>query len=280
VRWLVPFLIFEITINITQVDKEENMGKLENKVAIVTGGGTGIGQGIALEFARAGADIIVASRRLSVLEKMAKEIKAIGRRSLCIVTDVSQKTAVANLVQKVMAEFGKIDVLVNNAATGGIGEPLLELNEDDWDRSININLKGYFLCSQAVGKKMVERKSGNIINIASVAGLRPAESNGVYNIGKAGVVMLTQLLARQLAKYNIRVNAIAPGMIMTPMTEATLGNPEMRKRWENFIPLGHVGEVNDIANAALFLASEASRHVTGHTMIIDGGQLLQYKYGL
>jgi len=118
------------------------------------------------------------------------------------------------------------------------------------------------------------------INIASVAGLRPAESNGVYNIGKAGVIMLTQLLARQLAKYNIRVNAIAPGMIMTPMTEATLGNPEMRKRWENFIPLGHVGEANDIANAALFLASEASRHVTGHTMIIDGGQLLQYKYGL
>ena len=256
------------------------MGKLENKVAIVTGGGTGIGQGIALEFARAGADIIVASRRLSVLEKMAKEINAIGRRSLCIVMDVSQKTAVANLVQKVMAEFGKIDVLVNSAAIGGIGEPLLELNEDDWDRSININLKGCFLCSQAVGKKMVERKSGNIINIASVAGLRPAESNGVYNIGKAGVVMLTQLLARQLAKYNIRVNAIAPGMIMTPMTEATLGNPEMRKRWENFIPLGHVGEANDIANAALFLVSEASRHVTGHTMIIDGGQLLQYKYGL
>lgn len=256
------------------------MDKLENKVAIVTGGGTGIGQGIALEFARAGADIIIASRRLSVLEKMAKEIKAIGRRSLCIVTDVSQKTAVANLVQKVMVEFGKIDVLVNNAAIGGIGKPLLELNEDDWDRSININLKGYFLCSQAVGKKMVERKSGNIINIASVAGLRPADSNGVYNIGKAGVVMLTQLLARQLAKYNIRVNAIAPGMIMTPMTETTLGNLEMRKRWENFIPLGHVGEANDIANAALFLASEASRHVTGHTMIIDGGQLLQYKYGL
>ena len=135
-----PFLISEITINITQVDKEENMGKLENKVAIITGGGTGIGQVIALEFARAGADIIVASRRLAVLEKMANEITAIGRRSLCIVTDVSQKTAVDNLVQKVMAEFGKIDVLVNSAAISGIGEPLLELNEDDWDRSININL--------------------------------------------------------------------------------------------------------------------------------------------
>ena len=252
---------------------------LENQVAMVTGGGTGIGRGIALEFARAGADIIVASRRLSVLEEVAQEIKAIGRRSLCITMDVSQKTAVDNLVQKVMAEFGKIDVLVNNAAIGGIREPLLELSEDDWDRSININLKGYFLCSQAVGRRMVECKRGNIINIASVAGLRPAETDGVYNISKAGVVMLTQLLARQLAKYNIRVNAIAPGLIMTPMSEATLSNPEMRKRWENFIPLGHVGEPNDIANAALFLASEASGHITGHTMIVDGGQLLQSRYG-
>ena len=253
---------------------------LENQVAIVSGGGTGIGQSIALEFARAGADIVVASRRLSVLENVAKEIEAIGRRSLCIVTDVSQKAAVDNLVQKVMAEFGKIDILVNSAAISDVSEPLLKLNEDDWDRSININLKGYFLCSQAVGNKMVERTRGNIINIASVAGLRPAESDGVYNIGKAGVVMLTQLLARQLAKYNIRVNAIAPGLITTPMTESTLGNPELRKRWENFIPLGHVGEPNDIANAALFLASEVSRHITGHTMVIDGGQLLQYKYGL
>ena len=253
---------------------------LEGQVAIVTGGGTGIGRSIALEFAKAGADVAMAGRRLPVLEEVAKEIKAMGRRSLCVPTDISQKIAVDKLVQKVMAEFGKIDILVNNAAIGGIRESLLELSEDDRERSINVNLKGCFLCSQAVGKKMVERKKGNIINIASVAAFRPPKNGGVYNIGKAGVVMLTQVLARQVAKYNIRVNAIAPGMIETPMTEVTLSSREMREKLENFIPLGHIGEPGDIAHAALFLASEDSKHMTGHTMIIDGGQLLQYRYGL
>ena len=252
---------------------------LENQVTIVTGGGTGIGRSIALEFAKAGADIIVASRRLSVLKKTAKEIEAIGRHSLCITTDVSQKTAVDNMVQKVMAEFGKIDILVNCAGVSSTLEPLLELDEDDWDRSININLKGCFLCSQAVGKIMVKPKRGNIINIASVSGFRPGEGDGIYNIGKAGVIMLTQVLAKQLAEYHIRVNAIAPGMTMTPLSEVRLSNQDTRRKWENFIPLGRIGEPDDVANSALFLASEASSHITGHTMIVDGGQMLQSRHG-
>ncbi len=249
--------------------------KLEGKVAIITGGGTGIGRSIALEFAKDGADIVVASRRLSVLEKVGEEIKALGRRSLCVQADVSQKTDVNKLVQQAIAEFGTIDILVNDASVGDIAVPLLELSEDDWDKVININLKGYFLCSQAIGKKMVEQKKGNIINIASVSALRPPSDGGIYNIAKAGEVMLTLVLAKQLAGFNVRVNAIAPGMIRTDMTKAVWNNPDRLMRLEDWIPLGHMGDPNDIARAALFLASEDSRHITGHTLVIDGGQLLQ-----
>ena len=249
--------------------------KLEGKVAIITGGGTGIGRSIALEFAKDGADIVVASRLFSVLEKVVEEIKALGRRSLCIQADISQKTDVNKLVQEAIAQFGTIDILVNNASVGDKGVPLLEVSEDDWDKVININLKGYFLCSQALGKKMVEQKKGNIINIASVSAFRPPSDGGIYNIAKAGEVMLTLVLAKQLASFNVRVNAIAPGMIRTDMTKAVWNNPDRLMRLEDWIPLGHMGDPNDIARAALFLASEDSRHITGHTVVIDGGQLLQ-----
>ena len=126
---------------------------------------------------------------------------------------------------------------------------------------------------------MAEQKRGNIINITSVSGFRPGEGDGIYNIGKAGVIMLTQVLAKQLAQYHIRVNAIAPGMTMTPLSEARLSNQDTRRKWENFIPLGRIAEPKDVAKTALFLASEASRHITGHTMIVDGGQMLQSRHG-
>jgi len=253
---------------------------LEGKVAVVTGGGTGIGRSIALEFAKSGADVVVASRRLAVLEEVAKEIRALGRRSLCVPTDTSRKATVDNLADKVINEFGTIDILVNNASVLDVGGPLLELSESDWDRIIGIDLKGYLLCSQAIGKKMVEHNKGNIINIASVAGFRPFDDGGVYNIAKVGTIMLTQIFARQLAGNNIRVNAIAPGYTKTKMTENIWSDPEKRSKTEAFIPLGHMAEPGDIANAALFLATEASKHITGHIMVIDGGQLLQYRYGV
>jgi len=253
---------------------------LEGKVAIVTGGGSGIGRSIALEFAKSGADVVVASRRLTVLEEVAEEIRSLGRRSLCVPTDTTQKATVDNLVQKVMSEFGTIDILVNNASVLDVGGPLLELAEADWDRVMNTDLKGYLLCSQAIGKKMVEHNKGNIINIASVAGFRPFDKGGVYNIAKVGTIMLTQILARQLANNNIRVNAIAPGFTKTKMTENIWADPERLSKTEAFIPLGCMAEPSDIAHAALFLATEGSRHITGHIMIIDGGQLLQYRYGV
>jgi NAD(P)-dependent dehydrogenase (short-subunit alcohol dehydrogenase family) len=252
--------------------------ELKGQVAIVTGGGSGIGQSIAIEFVKAGADVVLVGRRLTVLEETAKEIKTLGGRSLCISADISQKSSVDNMVRTIMAEFGMADILVNNAGITDDGAPLLQLGEDVWDRVINTNLKGYFLCCQAVGKTMVEYKKGKIINIASIAGFTPMATGGIYNISKAGVVMLTKLLARQLASYNIRVNAIAPGYVNTPMAEPIQRDPERLSKVEAFIPLGHMAEPIDIANAALFLASTASKHMTGHTMLIDGGQLLQYKY--
>ena len=242
---------------------------LEGRVAIVTGGGTGIGRGIALEFAKAGADVVVASRRLSVLEKVGEEVTALGKRSLAVRTDISGKTDVDNLVQRVIGEFGGIDILVNNAGTG-VRASLLEHSEQDWDTVLDTNLKGYYLCSQAVGRKMVGRKRGNIINIASTAAFRGGSS---YNISKAGVVMLTRALARELASYNIRVNAVAPGWVKTEMSKAIWSDPERLKQEEARIPLGRIGEPSEIGRVAVFLASGASSYITGQTIIADGGLL-------
>ena len=247
---------------------------LEGQVAIVTGGGTGIGRGIALEFAKAGADVVVASRRLSVLEKVAEEVTTLGRRSLAVQTDISRKTDVDNLVQRVMGEFGAIDILVNNAGILIAGR-MLEFSEDDWDKVIDTNLKGYYLCCQAVGKGMVERKRGNIINIASVSAFvtTVVEREGLYCISKAGVAMLTRGLAKELARYNIRVNAIAPGYIKTEMNRSTWSNPETLKQREAGIPMGRMAESSEIANVALFLASDMSSYITGSIILVDGGWL-------
>ena len=245
---------------------------LEGQVAIVTGGGTGIGRGIALEFARAGADVVVASRRLSVLEKVSEEVRALGKRSLAIQTDISRKTDVDDLVQRVMDEFGVIDILVNNAGVV-IRHPLLEASEDDWDQTMNIDLKGYWLCSQAVGRGMVERKKGNIINIASTAGFRAAGNRTAYSIAKAGVVMFTRVLALELVHYNIRANAVAPGAVKTNINEVFWGDPETYKQIAAKIPMGRWAEPSEIASVALFLASDLSSYITGTTIIVDGGQL-------
>ncbi len=246
---------------------------LEGQVAIVTGGGTGIGRGIALEFAKAGADVVVASRRLSVLEEVAEEVTALGRRSLAIQTDISRKNDVDNLTQRVMDEFGGIDILVNNAVLF-TGTPVIEISEDDWDKTFDVNLKGYYLCSQAVGRGMVERKKGNIINVASTAGFRVGLTNSsIYSIAKAGVIMLSRGLARELASYNVRVNTIAPGPVRVERSQNLWSNPERLKQEEARMPLGRMGEPSDIGSVAVFLASEASSYMTGSTIVVDGGLL-------
>jgi NAD(P)-dependent dehydrogenase (short-subunit alcohol dehydrogenase family) len=245
---------------------------LEGKVAVVTGGSRGIGRSIALGFAEAGADVVVASRTAADLEKVAGEIEGLGRGALAVPANVSVKADVDNVVAKAVERFGTVDILVNNAAMN-IMRPLVDLREDGWDKVMNVCLKGYFLCSQAAAKVMMEKKRGNIINIASTGAAKAAVGLGAYGIAKAGVVMLTQILAVELARYNIRVNAIGPSLVRTKFSEPMWANPDGLKALEATIPLGRIAEPEDIMSVALFLASDASSYVTGQTMYVDGGTL-------
>lgn len=249
---------------------------LDGKVAIVTGAKRGIGKAIALAFAEAGADVAVCGRNVEdgQLRAVADEIERLGRGSLAIRADITQKRHVDSLIEATLREFGTIDVLVNNAAVN-IMAPLLELREDGWDKVLNTDLKSYYLCSQAAGRIMAKQKKGNIINVASRGALRASKNLGAYCIAKAGVIMLTQILALELADYNIRVNALAPGTVKTEFSKVFWGDQEKLKRAEADIPLGYVAEVNDITGSALFLASDASSYITGYTLVVDGGRLMK-----
>jgi NAD(P)-dependent dehydrogenase (short-subunit alcohol dehydrogenase family) len=242
---------------------------INGQVAIITGGRQGLGKAIALTFAEAGADIAVCDKVIDdgKLELVVKEIQNLGRRALGIQTDVSSKVEVDNLIQKVMNEFGHIDILVNNAGVG-IMQPLLEQDEYTWDTAMDVNLKGSFLCSQTVAKIMVNQKKGNIIIMTSVSGLSQGHGDA-YAISKAGLIRMTRIMAWYLGKHNVRVNAIAPGMIATEMTSAA--PPDLLKSYTDRIPMGRMGQPGEVGNAALFLASEASSYMTGNTLIFDGG---------
>jgi NAD(P)-dependent dehydrogenase (short-subunit alcohol dehydrogenase family) len=245
---------------------------LSGKVAVVTGGRRGIGKAIALALAGAGADIALGDRTVDdgQLEAAAAEIKKLGRRSLAVKADITSKADVDNFVQKVADELGAVDILVNNAAMN-IRAPLLELGEDGWDRVINTDLKGCYLCAQAAGRIMVSQKRGNIINIASTAALKAAPQLGAYCLAKAGVVMLTKVLAVELGQYNIRVNAVAPYIVKTKFSQPLWSEPEALKQIEAEIPVGRLAETGDIVGAVLFLAADASSYITGQTVIVDGG---------
>jgi len=244
---------------------------LAGKVAVVTGGSRGIGKGIALMFAEAGADVVVCSRNLDgKLGMAAEEIKGLGRRSLAVTADVTRSADIDNLVKKTMDEFGAIDILVNNAGTV-TRATVVEHSEEDWDRVLDTNLKSYFLCSRAAGKVMMEQKRGNIINIASYRGIVAAPGRVSYSVSKAGVIMLTSVLAYEFASYNIRVNAIAPGWVKTELTEPLWGDPKRNKVITDTISIERWAAVAEMASVALFLASDLSSYVTGHTLLADGG---------
>ena len=247
---------------------------LLGEVAIVTGGKRGIGREIALALAGAGAEVAVCTRVVEDggLEAVVEEIKRLGRRSLGIQADTSRKADVERMVQKVMDQFGHIDILVNNAGAL-IKAGFLEMSEDVWDKHMEVNLKGYYLCSQAVAKRMVERKKGCIINIASDLAFKAVPGMSAYCVSKAGIIMLTRALAQELGQYGIRVNAIAPGMIRTELSRPNWSDPDFLKFMETITPLGRIGELSDIAGAALLLASSASNYISGSTVLINGGGL-------
>ena len=249
---------------------------LEGQVAVVTGARRGIGRAIALAFAQAGADVAVSDIIADdgELESVAEQIRKLGRRALVIQTDVTRKADVDNLIERTEKELGPVDILVNNAGIGS-GTLLLDMEEEDWHKVLDTHLTAAYLCCRAVGKRMVERKKGNIINISSIEGIRTAfpirQGANPYPSAKAGIIMLTRGLARELAPHNIRVNAIAPGYIKTPLLARGLGPGKIGEEWVKLTPMGRLGEPFELKGLALFLASKASSFMTGTTIIIDGG---------
>jgi dehydrogenase/reductase SDR family protein 4 len=246
---------------------------LKGKVALVTGGSRGIGRAIALTFADAGASVAISARKLPGLEEVAEEIKAMGGKCLPVASHVAKLEESKNLVETVKAEFGRIDILVNNAGTNPYYGPLIDAEEWAWDATMNVNLKAPFLLSQLVAKIMREQGGGKIINTASVAGLRPSDLN-IYSVTKAALIMLTKIMALEWGQYNIRVNAIAPGIVMTRLSEALWKEPSVGEEAAKHTALGRLAEPEEMAGAVLYLASDASSYVTGETIAVDAGQLI------
>jgi NAD(P)-dependent dehydrogenase (short-subunit alcohol dehydrogenase family) len=246
---------------------------LQGRVALVTGGSRGIGRAIALTFADVGADVAISARKLPDLEAVTEEIRVKGSKVLAVASHVAKLEESKELVEKVKAEFGRIDILVNNAGTNPYYGPLIDAEEWAWDVTMNVNLKGLFLLSQLVARIMREQGSGSIINISSTSGLRASPIN-IYSVTKGALIMLTKVMAKEWGQYKIRVNAIAPGTVKTRLSEISWKEPVDEKRTAKGTALGYIGLPEDISGAALFLASDASRYVTGETIVIDGGSLL------
>ena len=246
---------------------------LEGKVALITGGSRGIGRASALAFADAGASVVVASRKLPDLEGVVKEIEAKGVKGLAVASHVAKIEDSQSLVEQVKAEFGRIDILFNNAGTNPYYGPLLNAEEWAWDATMNVNLKGQFFLSQLVARMMKEQGGGSIINTSSVGGLRPSDLN-IYSVTKAAFIMLTKVMAKEWGQYGIRVNAIAPGVIKTRLSEQLWKDPVVGEAARQRMAMLRLGEPEEVAGVVLFLASDAASYVTGETIIIDGGSIL------
>lgn len=242
--------------------------QLEGQVAIVTGGGRGIGREIALLLATQGAHLALFDVNEQTLTQTVQELEGMGRRAMGLVVDVTNAAAVDEAVLKVLDKLGRIDILVNNAGVTQDGL-LVRMEESQWDRVLDINLKGTYLCTRAVAKVMLKARRGRIVSIASIVGLigNPGQAN--YAASKAGIIGFTKAVAKELASRHVTCNAVAPGFIKTEMTERL--PEEVKRRLSELIPMAALGEPSDVAQAVLFLVSDAARYITGHVLVVDGG---------
>jgi 3-oxoacyl-[acyl-carrier protein] reductase len=246
---------------------------LEGRTAVVTGARRGIGRSIALAFAEAGADVVACDNVIDDghLGETVESIQRAGARALAVPCDISLQRDVANLRSKALNAFGKIDILVNGAGVWIPGQTLLECSDENWNAVIDTNLKGTFICCREIGREMIARRSGCILNISSQVGLTPGAGAGAYPVSKAGIIMLTQQLALEMAPYSVRVNALAPGIVKTDFNAAFWRAAENEKQAAAQVPLGRLAETGDIAQAALFLASDAAGYITGEVLCVNGG---------
>jgi NAD(P)-dependent dehydrogenase (short-subunit alcohol dehydrogenase family) len=245
---------------------------LTDKVAIVTGGGRGIGKAIAIGLAHAGASVVIAGRTADQLNETAEQIRATGAKALVVPTDLTDGAQIEQLAAKAVETFGRIDILVNNAARSFL-RSLLDLREDGWDKVFNTNVKAVWLLSRAVARQMIAQKSGRIINITTVGAEKAELGMAAYGCSKAALKMLTRCMAREWASFGIQVNAVGPGLTRTAFSEPIWSNPDIAQHVTSLLPMGRIGEPEEIVPAVLFLASDGASYMTGHTIYVDGGAL-------
>jgi NAD(P)-dependent dehydrogenase (short-subunit alcohol dehydrogenase family) len=244
---------------------------LSNKVAIVTGASKGIGEAIARFYATAGAKVIVSSRKIEAVETIAQSIRNDGGEAIAVACHTGNITDIVNLVNETIKKYGTVDILVNNAATNPVFGPVINADEDAFDKIMNVNVKGPFELAKRVYPFMKEKKSGSIINISSIGGLRPEHGLGIYSVSKAALISLTKVMAKEWGDDNIRANVICPGLIKTKFSEALWSNDKIMNMMMKMLPIKRVGTPEEIAALALYLASDASAYSTGSVFTADGG---------
>jgi NAD(P)-dependent dehydrogenase (short-subunit alcohol dehydrogenase family) len=244
---------------------------LAGKTCVVTGAAGGIGRAIALAFAAEGAKVGVLDRNLAGAEATAELVRAAGSEALALGVDTSDETSIEAACAQIENQLGPTEALVNNAGIMGAGGELLKLSLKDWNQLLSINLSGYFLCSQVFGRRMVERKGGALVHVVSVTATSPMPFGGNYSVAKAGALMLSKLLAVELAPHGVRSNCVHPGLVQTPMTQVSYNDPDVARARDTIVPMGRVAQPEDMAQAALFLASPRASYVNGADLLVDGG---------